>query len=1351
MLDAGALLAATTNQHPNLSRGQSSVGRYDTDGPATIDLFNGNLMFEVPLGLPYPLNAELDYRFALRYNSHIWDFAEDGRGELIALSNAGVGFEFGFGRLKPPAAGQTQWTYVASDGRESRFYADLHWDTPDTSDPSGSFHYTRDGSFLRLQVVGSSSAWVEFPDGTRHQFAPVSGVWRPHRIETADGLHYVDLSYVGSTWTAVDSIGRSQVASFVADPARPGAQLLDTLELAAFGGTRATYQFDYAQIDFSRACSDPRADQQTASVLTSVVDPVGFERRFTYHLGAADCLDGGRMATGTNGTGGIVAFDYGAYSFPTPACEGQAPTHLTSVSGVVEREHRHPQGQVIGTWTYQPSHVMAGCAADERRTAVQTPLGDRQIYYFGAGGDGASAGASADYALPISDSDVDADLSTAGLRVAVASRIWDCAMGGGSCQLVRSTWEGWRQDERCANGSGNCFDTNRRLELKRTVFHDDEDRFKQQQFSQYDGLGNYRRTITTSDFGIADTTTTVRWSNSEAGIYQSALGLTGEKAGFVVPSTGQPWVLDDASFATITDEDGRTLRRDLCDDAFGRRLMERRHAGTLSPNDVVKVHLWAAGHQVGEGFYGGATQDLPTTADLCSLQLPSTPVAWKESSWMHGVRATSRWLEPDGTPMAHLDLDRDIDFNTGLVKKSRDVSGLETTLLYDAVGRLTSNRPSVGEGAWSEIRYLEPRQDLLGGWAGPRATFFRYPNGSSAGTPLSQRIEQRDVFGHRFIDREWIDADNAVQRVFAYDALGNLTNSSTPHAPGTAHSWHQWLDFDPFGRPRLERPADGAAHDKTHEFFGVRRSLHTESVKRAYDTVGGGCYEHPATTEILYDGSGREWIYRFERLQPQPVELVERERRYQPDGSPRFDETRRFVGASEEVSRREWTFDGLGRAIEVAHKGGTTGGLRLLATSTFSDHDARGLHRRETTVGDLYPLPGVSVRRTYDAAGRLLIVSDADDPSRLWKEYEYATVNGAPANGASADRKLGKLVRAVRHNYSSSWASSAHHAVEDIYSYRGIDGLRSSKRTSLVTVASSSLEMQLTRGFETSMVYDALGRVVELTYPTSLQPSTGEPSEVRRVTYRYDWLGRQTAIGGSYGNTTEDWIDSIVWSEVGIPSAVIHDNDVKDLYTDDPSGMTRPVRIRTEFDGVLYSDTGSMAYDGRDELCGYGQRSLVMSADELGARFDPPPPCAVARSYDPFGLWNGELDDPGCLFDTGPQTLVLHDASDRPFGVVDLSARKKISTLDGPEWVRDPANYTHTWTLFGLDGRYLRRVEDHYQGTWRETIDRVHGLSRVVGTARVEAHQPGYVDRSHKHPMMTQHTDWRGWLRNPQN
>ncbi|MEM7585081.1 MAG: hypothetical protein AAF560_16945 [Acidobacteriota bacterium] len=1349
-----AQTAATPNLHPNLVRGQGEDGRYDTDDAVAVDLFNGNLMMDVALGQTYPIDARLQYQAKLHYNSHIWDFAADGTGSPVALSNAGLGFDLSFGRLLPPSTGingTSQWAYVEPDGRTRLFFSDLHWDTADPSDPGDAFRYTRDGSYLRLHLISPGLARVEFPNGTFREMVPMAGEWRTQRIAALDGANQLLITYAPDdlTWTLDDSHGRTQVVRFVADPARAGGRLVSSVELSAFGGTRATYQLSYQQIVVPRACSDPRGGTETVSVLTSLTDPVGFVRTYTYYDVADGCLDGGRLRTAQNVHGGIIELDYDAYTFPNQTCEQASPVPLTEVSGVVQRRHLHPLGQVIGTWTYQPSHVLAGCAADERRTAVVTPRGDRIIHYFGAGGDGASVGESADYALPVSDLEVDTANSTAAVRMALATRIWDCDETGGSCQLQRSIWEGWNQDERCADASGNCFATNRRLEMRRTVFHDDEDRFRHIVHSHFDGLGTYRTMTKTSDFGAADLQTKTRWANPEAGSYPLILGKTGV-ASFVVPATSAPWLLTDASYEKVTDDQGSSLRRDLCYDAFGQKVRERKRSSALSADDLLTVRTWQGGQPIASALYGGATQELATTS-LCTLQLPAQPVYEMEQTWQYGARASMRWLEPDGTPMAHYVEDRDIDLDTALISSQRDVSGLATDHVYDARGRLTWRRPEADGGAWLEIRYREPQSNLGGGWAGPQRTFYSRPNGVGSGTLIGRRVEQNDVFGRRFLDQAWTDGTNAVRQVYEYDAQDRLVAESTSHHLGESYNWHRWLDLDPFDRPRLERPADGTAHDVTYEYFGDRLARKTESSRRAFDTVIETCYEHPAVTETTRDGQGREWKTRFERSLPSPGQTIETERHYQPDDKLRLEENRRTVGANTRIDRRELDFNGLGQLTAQRSYSGSAPTPRLLETVTYSEHDAMGRVRHKLQVGDRYPLPGTATQLNFDAAGRLTSVEDALVPGRLWKELHYAEANSGGTSGEALDRSLGKLVRAVRHNYSSSlYAAGAHHTVEETYAYRGVGGRRSQMTASLATVYSSSVELQLARSFETSVAYDELGRVVTVVYPQCVQCADGEPTEERQVTYSHDWLGRVTSVEGALGTETQDWADSITWHAAGIPQEIVHDNSVRDIFTIDPSGLARPARVQVEWGATTHYDSGTMSYDGRGELCGHGDRALAGAPDEISNPQDEPlPGCLASMLRDPFGAWNGEYSDNDCILDDGPAPLLVFDPWDRPFGTIDLSARRSVNTGNGVELIRDPELYHHAWTLYGVEGRMLRSVKNHYQGDWWETVDRVFGAGLELGQARLDVYAPGYTDRAHFHRMMTEHTNWRGWARTP--
>ena len=436
--------------HPNLARGLDLGTRFDADGSTAVNLFNGGLQTAVSLGQVYPVDARLSYQLVLHYNSQVWDFEGSGTGALgqpVRLANAGLGFDLSLGRLLAPGSGfnaTASWMYVAPDGSPHLFYSDLHHDTPDLGDsPGDTVRYTRDGTYLRLRTVSGSEMRVEQPDGTWRVFSPAGGEWRLARLASPSGLG-VDVAYAadGSSWTLTDAHGRVQTVSFTADPTGQYPRLVDRVELAAFGGARAVWDFTYTTAAVPRDCADARGGSETVPLLASVTDPVGQVQTFEYHT--AGCTSGGRLRRWKTASGGFLEWTYGAYSFPPFDCTGTTPGYFRTVAGVASRKKVQPDGTVAGTWTYTveiDAAASGSCGMDGRRTVVLSPLGDRTVYHFAVGTVSRTAGGPALYALPFAPTRPD----TTG-QLNLAEEVYDCAAGGGSCTLLRTTWQSWAQD-----------------------------------------------------------------------------------------------------------------------------------------------------------------------------------------------------------------------------------------------------------------------------------------------------------------------------------------------------------------------------------------------------------------------------------------------------------------------------------------------------------------------------------------------------------------------------------------------------------------------------------------------------------------------------------------------------------------------------------------------------------------------------------------------------------------------------------------------------------------------------------------------------------------------------------------
>ncbi len=173
---SSVILAQT---HPNLDRGFDPNKVYQFDGVDSVDLYNGHLSLNIPIGGKFPVSERLSFGLNLIYNSTLWAFESwpvgDGQSCVAAEPkvsfdfdwNAGVGFFLGLGEMRY-RSNVEEWVYLSPDGAQHRFFATYPW--PET-EPNNYIWYTQDGSFLRLTWFPGATprlAILEFPGGTRH-------------------------------------------------------------------------------------------------------------------------------------------------------------------------------------------------------------------------------------------------------------------------------------------------------------------------------------------------------------------------------------------------------------------------------------------------------------------------------------------------------------------------------------------------------------------------------------------------------------------------------------------------------------------------------------------------------------------------------------------------------------------------------------------------------------------------------------------------------------------------------------------------------------------------------------------------------------------------------------------------------------------------------------------------------------------------------------------------------------------------------------------------------------------------------------------------------------------------------
>ncbi|HEV7485035.1 MAG TPA: RHS repeat-associated core domain-containing protein [Thermoanaerobaculia bacterium] len=284
------------------------MGDYDS-----VNLFNGNLTVNLPLGPTFTPGGNLSYSFHLVYNGNAWAIVGDTPPEAIPnrFSNAGLGWKVTLGELvapRDPAASDVSsggnWVYIASDGSEHPFYRTLHseeigtgYSGSDSTLENTVAGYTHDGSYLRLirgtrmtngnphpcggGIFGFCSDWIisysiEAPDGNTHRFEgqlDKQTTKGPPTVEEDSKLSYRLASIVDRfgnylhifypdplTWTITDGTAaagdtRTHTVHFINQAfydyaGQSTAHLfIESLDLAAFNGQTATYRFAYSDYD----------------------------------------------------------------------------------------------------------------------------------------------------------------------------------------------------------------------------------------------------------------------------------------------------------------------------------------------------------------------------------------------------------------------------------------------------------------------------------------------------------------------------------------------------------------------------------------------------------------------------------------------------------------------------------------------------------------------------------------------------------------------------------------------------------------------------------------------------------------------------------------------------------------------------------------------------------------------------------------------------------------------------------------------------------------------------------------------------------------------------------------------
>ena len=1267
------LQAEAQNQHANQSRGFDAHGVYSTGDIDSVNVFNGNLILNIPIGQSYKVGGNLSYGLNLFYNSNLWTHKEaciqeieintqyfhvwtysyrHPNGDVTTwlepiqfydndtpdarprsrdcwtvshpnpVNNGGMGWQMTLGRLfvpqdfteiSNPHPFKTEnglWVYQTPDGSEHVFYPTLHG-----TDPAGSANisYTRDNSYLRMQVLGNLHI-IEFPNGNIHTFRPNSGSpGEMELIQMKDRFNNtVDISYTRfangkyHTWTLVDSYGRTQRVTFE-DLAEKYQSVIKTVELTGFDpdgggaqpGQTSVYTFAYETRTIFRGAPHNADAANPSTITVPFLKTIELPDSSTYSMAPIEnsysVLDEpgyarqrGIIRGLTLPTGARREWDYRSYQF----------SYLSSGRGYQDvslgvKTRRVIEGGLRREWTYtpkletQPATSNEGlsclinteapkpeCGVKQLVVLEQNPLGHITRHYFSVyahplirrvEGRSINDWHIAEYGLPITK--YQSVLASDSKPVFLSRQTFVDANAEAANNALRSVYLRYETDvipEEDGFGS-SVKDINRRVVAARTVFHDDDDKFADEVNDNFDGLGHYRITNSYGNFERGDGTGAQRGQVGDMRIevtnynplrrkYSVSMEtntLAADNNYVPFPET-EPWVLGTYDTVTAGDYNKRSTNYfyfnnvgQLIRKRVGSALETAGGGYFIRANDVVVEYDYDTdGTMTGERYYGGDIKnDLPITWPLQDVDLPGVPEYHITHDYVFGVLKKTQYV---GMPYASVD--NDIDARTGLVRASRDQSQNQTDYQYDAMGRVIQIKPR--EGSRTDIVYTRLGASLPVGQLGSPAP---------PGTPLVAaagpvvNIFHRNSTGATVLDEERYDYD--VQgRLKAETKLmpsGGIARTTVYNEVGWKRSMSEWgatskkteyLNYDPFGRPGIIRPADDPGHEIGLRYKGVREMRRTRLV--GSELLLGAVVERASVTTEVYDRLGRLRSVQ----EPSGHSGGNVTTFYNYDVGGRLIKVRTpavaVAGGAEVTQARDFEYDNRGFLLsEKFPEVGATGNGRI----TYSRYNTMGnVGTRVDGTRDL--------RFTYDSGGRTTLVEERGPAGsyRHLKNYFYYGTNNIAAN----NYRLGKLHEAIRHNYVVHPASGTEIDVQvkEASIYKGLNGSLSDLTTTLNSTHATPPT------FNQTFSYDELGNLSGQSYPQCINATcTASGMAVpRSISYTRNRGVLTKVVGGGF-----NYASAISYHNNGMVNAITYGNNVIVTHGKDPDNMARVASIST--------------------------------------------------------------------------------------------------------------------------------------------------------------------------------------------
>lgn len=1180
--------------HANLEKGFAADKMYQFGDVDHVNVYNGNVALTIPIGGALPVSDRLSFSLTLMYNGKCWTsklkdaylLGEDPVHQNLPFytpdrrSNAGLGWAVSLGRLIDPTETDINndlpgFLYESPDGGDRSFSPTLHDHAPGNgSEPVVTdVQYSRDNSYLRLSVVpNSTNRLLESPDGTIREFQRYDDgpdIHRWHLISIRDRFgNHIEIDYTtASQWRITDQYGRLTIVHFADRGTSVGApyrNVVSSIEVPQTVSGRATYTFNYDDKAVATGVCAGRVhpdspDAYVVPLLSSVTLPDGSTYAFTYtgpiadsiaqlNFNSDECL-AGTLASATLPTKGTISYVYQRYELPTEVCKEDV---LRTSSGLKTRILHDPLNSAIDqTWDYAlsthgaPNQGNITCPANEKNSGtynVPPPpahststvtvtsgsgntltVEQKTRYHFSiwprfteTGVDGTTA---RDFGLPFRR-----DFTSSGHST---TRYLSTEVLGADDTPLRSTYVTYDYDY----GGPSKVDSNRRLSGTKTVFHDDSGHYIDTESSDFDGVGHYRVTRTSSDLPPAvDRIVTTAYNVRDSAINASALETgtydsSGTGGTFAPPLSTAPWVLNLHSKIT-TQEGTASAVQEFCfnpSNGFLRGTLTRGGAERARTDLIAKFTSadsnGVRGALTAETYYGGDLTPLNEgvpDGELCSsLAAPGTAGFDIHHTYAFGVRSTSEYFKANGTGVGFKVLDRDIDSPTGLTTHSRDAAGIDTAFTYDSSRRVVTAKT----GTDATINY-----EYTPATASSRAEVKVSQASATSGTPAI--AFKYDGFGRVILQSRSLPSVQAgvarwARQSVAYDAMGRRSVVSEWQEAETPSHFTVFSEFDRFGRPgKIQKPD---LKNTTFVYHGIRQVDRTSRIR----TTSSGPDTDVLTKEIS-DRDGRL------------VQLLELDDKltsaYTYDIGGRLQKVE--MTDSRDLSdvhtqTRTFNYDNRGFLLSEAHPElGASGN----GTTAYQNYDARGhAHRKWMGVENgIY-----DVRLTYDESERLTDVHDTGG-GRLLKHFEFGADNLPVSSPTNFQR--GKLVTAQRANH----LAGGDVLVTETYKYEHPSG-RASERQTVVTSSGNTLQ-----SFNQLFQYDDLGSLTAPGYPTCDATVTcSGMSGLTAATFQYK-DGSLVAVPNHA--TSISYLGNMT-------SQVVHHNGVTDTYNQDTNGMPRPSSI----------------------------------------------------------------------------------------------------------------------------------------------------------------------------------------------